>query len=184
MIFQKIGPKPNCGSHFRLFRENFTWRNTLWSWASIRAMAYYWTPNFGAYYARWNSLRMAWNHYPSLVLAQIFGKSYARESSKIFAWPTGLVSLIKCRFSIASANCFNMCYKQFMHKLIESCIHILILMMHHGCIVFLHNAGGGWKQNQSYAGTRQPQHKQTMTQTFGEKLNEGLLGYSSYLNTK
>ena len=31
---------------------------------------------------------MAWNRYPSLVLAQIFGKSYARESPKFFARPT------------------------------------------------------------------------------------------------
>ena len=35
---------------------------------------------------------MAWNHYPSLVLAQIFGKSYTRESPNIFARPNvGLV---------------------------------------------------------------------------------------------
>lgn len=48
----------------------------------------------------------------------------------------GLLFQIKSRFSIASANCFNMCYKQFMHKLIESCIHILILMMHTGALYF------------------------------------------------
>ena len=47
MIFQKFGPKPNWSSDFRPFGENFTWRNMLRSWASGRAMAYYWTPNSG-----------------------------------------------------------------------------------------------------------------------------------------
>ena len=39
--FPKIWAKPNWGSDFRPFGENFTWRNMLWSWASRRAMAYY-----------------------------------------------------------------------------------------------------------------------------------------------
>ena len=58
MIFQKFGPKPHWGSNFRSFRKNFTWPTTRQSWASIRAILGYMTPNFGAYWARWNSFQM------------------------------------------------------------------------------------------------------------------------------
>ena len=65
----------------------FTWPTMRQSWASIRAILGYMTPNFGAYWASEIPSKCC---YLSRVLSltQIFGKSYGRLSPKIFAWPT------------------------------------------------------------------------------------------------